>query len=361
MLFRILKFLLYFIFLVNGILLIVCLNAQYVNPLVNWLPSAIVLFFKYFAALNIFCLILFWVAKNKPLAIIAALLLIYSLMGLVKVLAFHPFAAKSKNSLKLMTYNVEGFEWFENASDLHKILSVIRNENPAILCLEEYYLQEKNRKLAFDTFTKIYGYKYYKEYIVQSAPPDHKFGLAIFSHYPFTNFTPIPYGIMRTSNGAYYVDVKYKSCIFRLFNIHLQSASLKEREYELPTSQKDFTAFRFDLFKMGVTKLREAFRKRSLQADDIEDSIEKSPYKVVVCGDFNDLALSYAYSKLTTKLDDAYLKAGFGLGSTYAGKIPFLRIDHILADPSMKIEKTYVVKKTGSDHYPLVSYIDPCE
>jgi len=295
------------------------------------------------------------------MAIIAGLLFIYSLTGIAKVFAFHPFASKSKNSLKLMAYNVESFQWYANANALHKILADIKTENPDILCMEEYYIQEKYRKLAFDTLVKADGYKYYKEYFVETAPPDHKFGLAIFSRYPFTNFTPIPYGIMRTNNGAYYVDVNYKGCKFRLINVHLQSASLREKEYEIPTSEKDLTPFRYELLKMGLVKLRDAFRKRSLQVDEVENIIEKSPGKTIVCGDFNDLALSYAYSKLTTRLDDAYLKAGFGLGSTYAGKIPFLRIDHILASPGMKIEKTYIVRKTGSDHYPLVSYIVPCE
>ena len=275
MLLRILKFFIYILFFANGILLVVALNAQYINPQASWWPCAIVLFFKYYAVLNIFFLAFFWFRKHRGVAILAALLFVYSLSGISKVLAVHPFASKTSGSLKIMTYNVEGFEWFADAPALHKILSVIKSENPDILCMEEYYLQEKNRKRAFDTLVKVYGYRYYKEYIVESAPPDHKFGLALFSRYPFTNFTPIPYGAMETSNGAYYADIKYKNCVFRLFNIHLQSASLQEREYEIPTSEKDFTTFRLDLLKMGITKLRSAFRKRSLQVNDIEDAIEK--------------------------------------------------------------------------------------
>jgi endonuclease/exonuclease/phosphatase family metal-dependent hydrolase len=82
--------------------------------------------------------------------------------------------------------------------------------------------------------------------------------------------------------------------------------------------------------------------------------ILKSPYPVIVCGDFNDSPVSYTYQKISANLKDAFLESGTGLGSTYSGRFPSYRIDYILHNPQLSCYQ-YANPKMGlSDHQPVI-------
>jgi endonuclease/exonuclease/phosphatase family metal-dependent hydrolase len=74
-----------------------------------------------------------------------------------------------------------------------------------------------------------------------------------------------------------------------------------------------------------------------------------------VCGDFNDTPNSYVYRILSDRLQDSFKEKGLGIGTTFAGSIPLLRIDYILADMQFKINECKVIHNKWSDHYPVVT------
>jgi endonuclease/exonuclease/phosphatase family metal-dependent hydrolase len=47
-----------------------------------------------------------------------------------------------------------------------------------------------------------------------------------------------------------------------------------------------------------------------------------------------------------------------GMGTTYAGKIPLLRIDYIFADQNLEVATFDIVKDPFSDHYAVISTIE---
>ena len=77
----------------------------------------------------------------------------------------------------------------------------------------------------------------------------------------------------------------------------------------------------------------------------------------MVCGDFNDLPNSYAYEKIGKGLLNAFEEKGDGLGRTFSGISPTLRIDNIFVDPRYKIEQYVRIKKKLSDHFPIITDI----
>jgi endonuclease/exonuclease/phosphatase family metal-dependent hydrolase len=75
-----------------------------------------------------------------------------------------------------------------------------------------------------------------------------------------------------------------------------------------------------------------------------------------VCGDFNDTPNSYTYHQIAKNLNDAFQEAGSGIGTTYIGAIPFLRIDYILYSPEFFTPLFFrIIPKKLSDHFPISS------
>jgi endonuclease/exonuclease/phosphatase family metal-dependent hydrolase len=102
-------------------------------------------------------------------------------------------------------------------------------------------------------------------------------------------------------------------------------------------------------------KMKAAFTKRGEQARLVRDALDKSPYPAILCGDFNDVPNSYTYFHIRKDWQDAFLATSLGIGRTYLGVAPTLRIDYILPDKNMNIRQFDMVDENLSDHLMLVT------
>ena len=80
-----------------------------------------------------------------------------------------------------------------------------------------------------------------------------------------------------------------------------------------------------------------------------------SPYPIIVCGDFNDVPVSYAYETIGAGLQNAFVQKGSGISRTFSSISPTLRIDNIFADKRFTVTQFTRVKKLLSDHFPIVA------
>jgi endonuclease/exonuclease/phosphatase family metal-dependent hydrolase len=83
--------------------------------------------------------------------------------------------------------------------------------------------------------------------------------------------------------------------------------------------------------------------------------LDKSPYPNIVSGDFNSVPGSFTYHRIKGDLQDTFLKKGAGLGNTYVGLSPTLRIDYILADKSFDVLQYKSPTLFLSDHFPVIA------
>ncbi|MGN6246740.1 MAG: endonuclease/exonuclease/phosphatase family protein [Ginsengibacter sp.] len=81
--------------------------------------------------------------------------------------------------------------------------------------------------------------------------------------------------------------------------------------------------------------------------------MEKSPYPVILTGDFNDVPNSNTYFTISKNMQDVFLKKGSFIGRTFRFISPTLRIDYILADKSFKVNQMRIIHVSYSDHYPV--------
>lgn len=103
------------------------------------------------------------------------------------------------------------------------------------------------------------------------------------------------------------------------------------------------------------SKLKRGYQARAIQTGIVRREIEKSPHPVIITGDFNDIPNSYTYYTIGKGLQDAFLEKGAGVGRTYSGISPTLRIDYILAGKTFEVQQFQRIVRSLSDHYPLVA------
>ena len=83
---------------------------------------------------------------------------------------------------------------------------------------------------------------------------------------------------------------------------------------------------------------------------------------VVVCGDFNARPSSTVGKEFARKLNDAQIAfERHKPRSTFFGRLPVARIDHIFVDPSLEVSDIEVpaneLVRVASDHLPLIAEI----
>ena len=175
----------------------------------------------------------------------------------------------------------------------------------------------------------------------------------IFSNLPFEKTGTIPY--KNFGSPAVWADIKInKKQMVRVYSIHLHSNHIDPNTIDQVAQGKIQNKETWMDIKGMIGKYKRSAAIRSQQATVIAKHIAQSPYPVILGGDMNEPSQSYAYHLLSQNLKDSFIEQGKGIGTTYAGKIPFLRIDHLLVDKKLKIHFHETFRKPFSDHYPLV-------
>jgi endonuclease/exonuclease/phosphatase family metal-dependent hydrolase len=347
--------------------------APYTNPAWFWLPAMFGLLYPFMLVLNVGFVVFWLIRRNYKYAIlsIAVILSGYPILGVWW--AMHPFGSqdagkKKDNALRVMSYNVRNFDlynWNKNQESRNNMLNLIKLENPDIICFQDFYTQEDTIFNNVAKLTQELGYPHYYFKNTTTVKEKNKFGAAIFSKHPLSNFKHLEIQQAGTNTIAF-ADADIKGQKVRVFTVHLQSTYLANKDIryvsELMEAQdktKKATG-KTDHFKSVlsiVQKLKGGYIKRSQQAQLLAAEIEKSPYPVIVCGDFNDTPISYTYKMVSQvpRLQDTFLANSFGIGATFHGLSPLkFRIDYIFAEKSIKVNNFHILRKTYSDHYPIV-------
>ncbi|MEL6945801.1 MAG: endonuclease/exonuclease/phosphatase family protein, partial [Bacteroidota bacterium] len=250
-------------------------------------------------------------------------------------------------TIKVMTYNTHSGRNFLNPKtgkrDGRIFVEYINSKSADIICLQEFYNNPHYRDIKGSDGQKFHFTE------SQQGP------IVIASRYPIVKEGG--FGFLNASNGTVFADIDIDGTIVRVYSIHLKSNEITTIAEEVVASRDLRERETWSKIKSMFKGYRRATKIRSTQASEIVDHIKESPYPVIICGDFNDVPQSYAYQLLSDEMIDHFQEKGFGVGSTFAGSIPFLRIDYILSSPKIKVIDTQIIKDEYSDHYPVISHI----
>jgi len=334
--------------------LIACYLSVYISPEKFWLPAIVGLLYPFFLLVNLGYLF-YWIFRWRWLFLISFLVVILGVNHLNSFIQL-PFGKSKKDQevdLKVMSYNVNLFKlysWSKNNPTYSNITNYINKNSFDVVCLQEFYVKE-GKFTEEQAKTKL-GMNSYIKYILKRQQSGY--GIAIFTKYPIINTGEIIFE--NSFNSCIYADILVKGDTIRIYNNHLQSIRLKERNFNfLLKSEFRNESNKYDELKDILSRVHNAFDKRAQQVDKVAKHIASCKYPIILCGDFNDSPVSYTYKKLTQNLIDSYKEGGVGLVYTYAGLWPSYRIDYILHSPDFRAIHFYSPRINYSDHYPVVT------
>lgn len=334
--------------------------SPYIHPAKHAILSCMGLAFPVFLVINL-CFLLFWLLiRHFKLALlpVAALLLCSP-----QLITYLPVNARTsrlpQGSFKFLSYNIMAFDGASKKNGHNAILDYLKQSRADILCLQEYQVQKSETYLTQqDVEEALTDYPYHNIQVVGSQR-GYSNRMACFSKYPILSARRVEY--RSAYNGSVVYELLMEGDTVMVINNHLESNRLTKDDkviYEsmltVPEAQKVKSGAR-----LLIGKLAEASVIRSAQADSVAKIIQSSPHPyIIVCGDFNDTAISYTHRVIGQGLDDAFTHSGRGPGISFNQNHFYFRIDHILTSRNLQSYNCTVDDSIAeSDHYPIWCYL----
>lgn len=260
-----------------------------------------------------------------------------------------------ERQLTILTYNIAVFNKYQNVG---QILSLIRDESPDILCLQEFGHYYNNRPIVNDILASLDSIYPYRHLWYKNQIAGNESGLVLFSKHPIVNKQKLEYE--SAHNISVYSDIVIDGDTIRIINNHLESNKLSQTDREITDNPTDTSRMK-SIYKKMVSSAK----ARADQADSISSLIAKTRYPVIVVGDFNDIPQSYTYHHILNShnilgesLHDAYADAGkCGFYYTFNQNRLNVAIDHILYSKPIRAIEARIIKVDYSDHYPMIARI----
>ncbi len=354
------KKILYRIFLAVNVFfaltLLISYLAVHISPGDFALPAFFGLAYPYLLLINII-IVISWVALLRFEALISLFVIVIGFNHFTNYIQLRKPSGNKSGTFTVLSYNVRLFNYYETkygVFSVKKVIDFLKTQNPDIICLQEFFILG-DPSLEEASIIKGLGGKYNSHMKLMKISRNKYHGIITLSKFPLISRGEIAHG--SSSSLSIYSDVVIKKDTFRIFNNHLQSFMLKrmDRSFleEMAASEDKETV---DEVKYLSKSLKNGFARRSQQAELVKSYVIKSPYPVIVTGDFNDTPVSYTYGKIRKGLNDSFVTSGYGAGFTYKGNYPPNRIDYILYDNKLLNTNFEIKKVKYSDHYPIIAY-----
>jgi endonuclease/exonuclease/phosphatase family metal-dependent hydrolase len=344
---------------------LLCAASSYLPSSFCFFSDALALAFPFaLAVLLLLLLISLFIQRNRSL--LAFIILLAGFRNIKNTIAFHPFASQQQatdsSSIKVLTWNVFYFlndHEIKNdtpGSSRRQMISLISNANADVLCFQEYLSINGSRfMVSMNHILDSMGYKYR---VYSKDMENHHWaggisqhGTILFSRLPFTDSGRIQIH----GEHAVYADVFLQHKKLRIYTAHLVSLGLYTDTANTAAAQENVYKLTYQRKGSILRKIKNTALQHETEAKILDSTFNSSTIPLIFCADMNAVPASYTYSRVRGRLQDAFLEKGFGLGQTYYGISPTLRIDVCFADQRLQVTGCYVNPTHLSDHFPVIS------
>ena len=304
-------------------------------------------------------LLIIWILKKKLFFLTTLILLLAGMYHHSRFMQINPIFKNEithNTKIKVMSFNVRLFDlynWSKNEKVKSNIISFIKKQSPDIICFQEYYYDLNKNFVTRELIIEELGFKFYHESFTNESKKNAQFGLATFSKFPIINKEELGFKNDR-SNHCMWSDVTINSDTLRIYNTHMGSIRFNHSDYKIIGGKGSPLWPHEKIPKQDIiNRLKIGFFKRTQQLNELLPKINSSPHKNIICCDLNDTPISYAYNQINNYYKDAFTISGLGVGGTYIGNIPFLRIDYIWHDKDLGSKNFKTHQEEFSDHKPI--------
>lgn len=321
---------------------------QYISPINLPFFEWLVLLFPVIVVSNVFFLSTWLIERRFRWAIVSLVALLLNVPFCPRIFQF-PWKCEVEgvrdddSSISLCTYNVRSFQMDYGGSSLDVISDMIETRNIDLLCLQEVLssLDRTSLKRAFP----------YMTYQAVADADSSEFKVVVLSRFPISHIQRISFP--ERPNCALLVNLSIRGKSVRLLTCHLQTTNWNQAKTGLRYFKNDFADVFDNLFYIKDIIARNSAYRIS-QVNNLHKIIEQSAEPIIICGDFNDTPVSYAYETMRGNLSDAFCERGRGYGFTYRYLHKFFRIDYVFSSPSDFETQSYDSPDVEySDHNPV--------
>lgn len=262
-------------------------------------------------------------------------------------------AKRDRSVFTLMTYNVRYFYGPDGGNSIDSVMQMIREADPDIICLQEFFPRTASRTVA-SVDSLLEGYRSVDGRGKEQTPGKQENQQLIYTRLKVLGAGHILSAEEPVAPSTVWADVVAGNDTVRLINNHLHSTHIN--------AEDDFylTGLGYISDTAADNRVRDIIRRfsrnsirRAGQVDSLVQVIAASPHPVIVCGDFNDPPMSYAYNRISKGLQDAFCVKGKGYSHTFRGFNNVLRIDYVLLSPAFEVTEYEVEDVDFSDHLPV--------
>lgn len=305
-----------------------------------WVANLIMLIFN----------VLFGFRWRAAIPVFAAII---TFSGAQSVFNIHSSSESKSQTIKILTYNIHGMS-LAQPEDFGEF---IKDQNADIVCLQEASPSIVNKLKEWTGDFPYSSYQYYADGKISERAAQQ----VVFSKFPIK-----PKDIEATDEIGRVIQCTELSITenntITLLNCHLASIGLQSEQIEVFKPQSITTDNKSNVKTQLLNtsqKMLNAFHQRQLQVDFMREAIKNISTPLIICGDFNDTPISYTYQSIR-KLDlhDSFCEAGNGLGDTYNGDLPPIRIDYVWHTEDMKAINYTEHRVKISDHYPVTATLE---
>ncbi len=249
------------------------------------------------------------------------------------------------SDLTVMSWNVMRFSYKDVGERLDEVLEYLNKVDADVMCFQEC--------------DRVAAAMYVQQHLTDAGYYwSEKNGRTIYSRYPII-WDDVLQVESYITNGINVYHLLVGTDTVAVVNTHLESNFLtKEDRYDgkmalMSRNEEELKNKGEFIYR----KLSDSQRTRGIQVDTITNALDHWLVNVstILCGDFNDTPISYAYQHVGRRMENAYRNKGFGVGVSYNERYFFFRIDHLFHTSdwetvSAHIDNTFL----ASDHYPLI-------
>jgi endonuclease/exonuclease/phosphatase family metal-dependent hydrolase len=342
---RILNLLVFPLTLVTGLLLGASMLSPFVHPSISSWFQVLGLAFPMLFLINLLFLLYWWLQLRLKLIfpLCMAILGLNSMSKYAQYTGEH--AAPSSGPVKVGSVNAQLFGAYQNRWFFDTVADVLKAKNLDVVCLQEVYAKKDLEGNALKLRRKA-GFKHH---ILHRLVPERNYGMMILSRHPIVGSGRVDFP-GNTGNMAIFADLLMGEDTIRVYNVHLQSIRFRKTDYDFVNGSDNPNKSNLEQGKGLLRRMRDAYEKRASQSEAVAAHLKNATGVQVVCGDFNDVPLSYAYRTVSEGLHDAFREAGSGIERTYLGPFPSFRIDYILFSKNMACSQYSSTSEIPGDH-----------